>query len=548
MRFAVLGLVGTLAACGSGSSSKPPTESDTAPTVTSTSPTSGSTVAVSATVSIVFSKAMNPSSVTVVAQQGTNANDLWNLGTGTWSNGNATLTFASPPVPLSYGQSYALSIDGNDAEGTALATAYASFTVEAQPAVTAVSPSGTSVPVVSPVSLQFNVPMDHTSTENAFSLVTGTTPVACLFSWSADSTIVNCAPSASLTGQVEYTVSLASTAMSALGDPIGPGVLPANFTTATHDTTPPTVVGRLATGDVGTVGGIGNITTTSPVTIVFSKAVNQAIAQAAFQLSPGGSAGTFSWDVTGAQMTFQPTAALQHGATETWTVAQGVPDLFGNTLAATATGTFHVVAEQLSESVPIVGAESGWILSPTAHPDLSVTYVGADGSNNPIAAFLSFDFTQLSKAATATAMVSGQLTATVTGTFGTTSALGTVYAESVDYASPLVGSDLTIATDSYGLCHVPVLTSESPVRPNLTVITLCHYYEAAFSAFVTGSNTVDVSTIVQFQWNNRATRNSQAQFRLEPTTVTGSETYFTLDGPTAAAAVPSLIVSYEYAW
>jgi len=544
--LALLILAGALAACGSAPPGNPTL--DTAPTVTSTTPANASTVGAGSTVSIVFSKPMNTSSVVVAASDGTNP---YVLGTGTWSNGNATVTFAAPPAALGYGKTYSLSIDGKDVAGSALSTAYLTFSVEPQPAVTAESPSGASVPVTDNASLQFNVAMDHSSVENAFSLEAGSTPVVCLFSWSADSTIVSCTPNAPFTQTTTYTLALASTAKSALGDPVATSLLPATFTTGVHDTTPPTVTGRDTTSDVGTVGGIGDVATNAAVTIVFSKAVNQASAQGAFSLAPpGGAAGQFSWDVTGSRMTFQPTSPLAHGATETWTVVSGVLDLSGNALAATATGTFHVVAEATEEPALVAG-ESGYVYAPSAYADETAAFVGVDASNNVFPTFLTFDLTSLSHVPTD--LVSGQLSlAVLAGAGSPATTLGTLYAQSVNYGATLLGTDATLSPDS----HICIIRLGLGAHADL-IIPRCAY-ESAFPSWTVGTTvSTDVTSVLQYQWSDRANRGSCpsgrvlcAQFKIEPSPINNSTyNYYEIGGATASAGnLPVLSVTYEYPW
>jgi methionine-rich copper-binding protein CopC len=90
------------------------TGTQTAPTITSSTPANSAVgVAVDSSLTVTFSKAMNPASVQVTTTPEVD------LGPSTWSDGDATLRL-TPPASLEPGTAYTLSLEGQDATGTAL--------------------------------------------------------------------------------------------------------------------------------------------------------------------------------------------------------------------------------------------------------------------------------------------------------------------------------------------------------------------------------------------------------------------------------------------
>jgi methionine-rich copper-binding protein CopC len=130
-RAAILGLIAVaLTACPAG----PDT---TAPTVLSSTPTNGATnVAVSASLSIHFSEAMDKTTVAVTSSPANN------LGAPVWNDAQ-TVVF-SPPVALQLGSSYTITVDGKDLAGNALGgTKTISFQTASAPDTTPpATPSG----------------------------------------------------------------------------------------------------------------------------------------------------------------------------------------------------------------------------------------------------------------------------------------------------------------------------------------------------------------------------------------------------------------------
>ena len=89
-------------------------------------------------------------------------------------------------------------------------------TINDHPEVTAHSPSGTGVVVTTTIEVTFDMTMNDTATENAFSLTYGTTDINGTFSWNAGHTTMTFTPAAHLTNGV-YDVSVGTGARSGTG-------------------------------------------------------------------------------------------------------------------------------------------------------------------------------------------------------------------------------------------------------------------------------------------------------------------------------------------
>jgi hypothetical protein len=539
------------------------------PAVVETSPAHGATVGTSARIAITFSEPMDRTTVVAAATAGASAYDLGPPG---WSSGDTKLTFASPPAPLAHGAQVVATVVGSDLAGNAMADAAAfEFSVEPQPAVASVSPAkdATGVSLTTNVAVTFNVAASRDSVEAALSVLAGTTPLTCLFSWTADSKAVSCDPLEDLAFSTTYTVSLGAGARSALGDPVvANGLVPSSFTTAADDP-PPTVVERDASADVGA----GNVTTTAPITIVFSEAMNRLSAQSAFALECAApQAGTFTWDATETRMTFTPAPPLPHGATCTWRVIAGAEDKGGKALLADAGGAFKVVKEASREL--LATAQSGTVFSTASSASIDrdgpETYVGDSSANQQARTYYTFDLAALSPAPLA--ILDAQLRATATGwNGGPPAGIGTLYAQSVQYGPTLDVGDATVETDHFlsYVCPIAVLPSPTLLlaeRAQETAVVApiaprkCYYqtavplpsntyrWPAAGDALV-----AEVGGHVARQWAQRQDRGSLAQLRLAFSGAPdgdGSTELGRLHGPSSTATTmrPKLTVHYEHAW
>ena len=89
-------------------------------------------------------------------------------------------------------------------------------TINDHPEVTAHSPNGTDIAVTTTVEMTFDMAMNHTTAENAFSMILGTAEVNGTFSWNSADTIMTFTPSHVLTNGL-YDVSVGASAESQTG-------------------------------------------------------------------------------------------------------------------------------------------------------------------------------------------------------------------------------------------------------------------------------------------------------------------------------------------
>jgi len=89
-------------------------------------------------------------------------------------------------------------------------------TINDHPEVTVHSPNGTGVAVTTTIEVTFDMAMNHTTTENAFTLAYGTTELNGTFSWNAANTTLTFTPAHALTNGL-YDVSVGASAESQTG-------------------------------------------------------------------------------------------------------------------------------------------------------------------------------------------------------------------------------------------------------------------------------------------------------------------------------------------
>lgn len=569
--FEALGIVGalllssSLAACGSSPGGL--AADTTAPTISSSTPASGSTVGADATLSITFSEAMDTSTVVIAATDGTNA---YNLGTLTWSVDKTVATFSSPPAPLTNGLAYSIAVDGKDVAGNTMTQAVIAITVEDTPKVMVVSPaSGVgNVSATNNISLEFNVSADRTSVESALSVKkkSDSSPVTCLFSWSADSKIVSCSHSAALDFNTTYTVDLAASANSAHSGPISANSLvPSDFTIAeAADTTPPTVI-RDDSNDAGGAG-TGNVLTNSPLVFIFSEQVKTTATLSLTINDVPVTPPAAQWSAGNSRMTFN-FPDFPNGATGKWTIA--AEDTSGNAMPSPATGTFKVV-KQGTVNLQAVSTRSGYTRGlaghdVTVHTNLSPHHVGDSNGNEIMKIYYSFNYDSSTFPTTMVRVSSATLNATMQTRGGDPSGLGYLRARSVNYGDDLTPEDDTVATDTYCsnfMCFdfsfpfsKPMIQSTRTGATPFVIICpyKCPYQHRFSSSWASGQTHLSVTSSVSYQWTDRATRGERFQFRVSRDTETDDDhvaDYESLYGTAEPNATyrPSLDVAYEFTW
>ena len=310
----------------------------TPPSVNTTSPANGAVeVPVDSTISMTFSEVMNQTT----AQSAFSINPAID-GSFSWNGAGTVMTF-TPSTQLLDDQVYAVQVStgATDLAGNALSsTASWSFTTEdnadvTPPSVTGTNPANGAVDVAvgASLSVTFSEAMNQTSAQNAF----GITPsVAGSFSWNGAGTVMTFNPNADLDEDTQYSASVGTGATDLAGNNLN-SAANWSFTTVDGGDTPPPSVNSTSPAN-----GAVDVAVGSNVSVTFSEAMNQASAQAAFEITPA-TAGAFSWNGAGTTMTFNPSADLDDDTLYSVSVATSATDLAGNNLNSAANWSFRTV-------------------------------------------------------------------------------------------------------------------------------------------------------------------------------------------------------------
>ncbi len=199
----------------------------TAPTVTSVAPPDNATgVAVSTTVSAVFSTTMDAATMTTANFTLVGPNLVHVVGTVAWNAATNTVSFA-PSSPLAEGTQYTakLSTAIKDSAGTAMAAykvwGFTTASTIAAPTIISVTPTmdATGVETTTWVKVTFSTAMDAASiTANSFMLFgPGNVSVGGTVSYDAGIKKASFAPSAALAASSTYTAKVSSTIKDANG-------------------------------------------------------------------------------------------------------------------------------------------------------------------------------------------------------------------------------------------------------------------------------------------------------------------------------------------
>lgn len=208
------------------------------------------------------------------------------------------------------------------------------FTTIAAPGIEASSPSGTGVDPASPIRITFKQPMEHLSTEAAFSVAP---TIAGTFSWEGD-TVMMFTPATPLAKATEYTVTLAPTAKATTGVTADE---PYTFTFTT--------IGAVTVSSFAPANGATGADINTNINISFNQAVDHPSAESKFSVFPSVD-GAFSWD--GNTMIFNPNSSLAHNSSYTATVAAGVKTVIGLDSTAAFSSKFTTRSQSVMLNVP----------------------------------------------------------------------------------------------------------------------------------------------------------------------------------------------------
>ena len=316
---------------------------DTAPpTVISTTPVDGApSVDVDATIRATFSEAVLPASVTtstmtLTGVSGTVAAEVTLSG---------TIASLRPDAPLAYSTLYTATVTTGveDLAGNNLASNVVwTFTTQPEPdttppAVGAVAPlsGATEVGMEANVSATFSEEVAPATVSAGTFTIEAQGGGAVAGTVSSSGPIATFDPSSPLAIGTTYTARITTGVQDLAGNPL-PSDFSWNFTTVIPDTTAPTV------GSVTPANGARLVSMATNVTATFSESIDPtSVTSSSFVLSDGIGPVPGALSVSGATVTFNPTANLDALTTHTATLTTGIRGLDGNALAENFTWTFE---------------------------------------------------------------------------------------------------------------------------------------------------------------------------------------------------------------
>ena len=473
MRYLALLLVAFVAGCASNGQEIPVITDTTQPTVSFTAPAnSDAAVPVNRKVSVAFSEAMNPATITPATFTLKDPGGVAVAGTVTPTGTTATFT---PAGNLANSTVYTASITtgAKDLAGNALAANYGwTFTTGTAadviaPTVSVTSPTNTAiaVPVNRKVTVGFSEFMDpSTITTATFTLagpgaasVTGTVvPVG---------TSAVFTPSANLANSTLYTATIRTGAKDLAGNAMTSNFVFTFTTGGAADNTAPTVVSTipldLATG----------VATNSVITATFSETMDPlTISTATYKVTGPGLTpviGTVVYAVGSKTATFTPSIVLTSGVTYTATItggAAGVKDLAANAMVLNKVWSFTTgaaVADTIRPTVILVNpldnatnvalnsAVHATFSEPMAPLTISTATVTLKEGVNPVAGTVAYDVPSKIATFAPSSNLSPNTTYTATVTTGTTDLAGNALAVNSVW-SFTTGTVVTPAAGSLG--------------------------------------------------------------------------------------------------
>lgn len=241
-----------------------------------------------------------------------------------------TITFSE--LPVAGGQ---LTLTGSARDGAGNQALSSAVTVNVRdvvaPSVAAVTPlaGATGVATTTSIAVTFSEPMDRaTLTAAAVRLSADTTPVATALVVAADDRSVTLTPSAPLSINTLYTVTVDATARDRAANPLAAPFV-STFRTVSPDSTSPKVV------SIDPANGAVGVGTTTAVSVTFDEPVAPAsITPTSFRVTISGTpvAGAFSFTNGGSTARFTPTTELPFDTVVVTELTGDITDLGNNRL------------------------------------------------------------------------------------------------------------------------------------------------------------------------------------------------------------------------
>ncbi|MDE3058273.1 MAG: Ig-like domain-containing protein [Bacteroidota bacterium] len=252
------------------------------------------------------------------------------------------------------------------------------------PQIVSTFPPGNSndSPAYKDVVLQFDYPMDHNSTDSAFSIAPN---VAGTFSWSSDSKALTFHPTSLLAFSTTYTVKIDSTAMNSVkkekldgnGDGKGGDAFQFSFTTERPVTTPPVILSMYPRQSEN------NVSTFADAFVTMSKPLQYSSLSGRILLKDisGNSVSVSNPKLDSVNdrgiITFTPDS-LNPGTSYIVTFAAGIKDVYGNATTSDASVHFTTSPETVTQGILYETFESNTRL--WQQPIATAGTVGADSS------------------------------------------------------------------------------------------------------------------------------------------------------------------------
>ena len=233
------------------------------------------------------------------------------------------------------------------------------FPLGAPPEVTSTSPAdgAAGVPVDSTVHATFSEALDpETIDASTFTLSQGATPISASVVYTDTTAILS--PDGPLEAGAVLTATITTGITDLAGNAMADDYVWTFTTSATPDTTPPSV---LSTDPMNDAGGVA---IDALVHAAFSEAMAPStIEESTFELTQGAMSVAGSVSYQGTTATFTPAATLLAGVLYTATITTGARDLAGNALASDYTWTFETGSMVGQETVNLGSASTFAILA-----------------------------------------------------------------------------------------------------------------------------------------------------------------------------------------
>jgi hypothetical protein len=390
-------------------------------------------VAVKATVSVTFNKAMNGSSAEAAY---TMVDPSANAVSGSFAWSGNTMTF-TPDDDLDYNTVYTCTVGAGaqDSQGEALSSSYTwSFTSlysddETAPTIKTIFPldGAADVATLSTIAVEFSEAMGTTSTEGAFVI---SPSVAGTFNWIGNIMIFT--PGTALTVDTTYTCTVGIGAQDRTGNTLEDEKKWEFTTRSTTDSAAPTIIFTIPSNHATIVP------VTSAISVIFSEAMNTSSVQNAFAMvDPSANAvnGSVGWN--GNTMTFTPTANLDKGKVYTCTVGTGATDSAGIHMADPYSWNFTT------------------ILAP---PTVGTVFPAENATDVPVSSTIIVEFSEAMNTSTITGSISPEVSGTrswdttnkiLTVTLDTDLTSGTTYTVTIVSGENTEGTSLTTYSWSF---------------------------------------------------------------------------------------------------